>query len=155
MCCALQYVECVEKQWRESCGKTSPGNGMRLYRGENRSTSSKILETVNCESSLTLWNLEFANIAFLPGKRGTQCRIMAPGGERRKRGVQWSFRVVVPYLYPKHFPWYLAALMPQFSLSYFKNSLPCLNSHLARTLTKTPWYLKHKKVRLPEVGYSI
>lgn len=72
---------------------------MRLYRRENRSTVSEVLEAVNCESSFTLGNLEFANIAFLPGKLGSEgsvpFRIMAHRGKRRKLGVQFSFKGVV------------------------------------------------------------
>lgn len=70
---------CLGKQWRESCGKTSSGNSMRLYRRENRSTLSKVLEAVNCESSFTRGNLEFANIAFLPGKLGSKGGVPSAG----------------------------------------------------------------------------
>lgn len=72
-------VSMLEKQWRESCGKTSPGNSGRLHRRENRSALSKVLETVTCESSLTLGNLEFANIAFLTGRLGSQEGVPSAG----------------------------------------------------------------------------
>lgn len=52
---------------------------MRLYRRENRSTLSEVLEAVNCESSFTLGNLEFANIAFLPGKLGSEGSVPSAG----------------------------------------------------------------------------
>lgn len=58
--------------------------------------------------------------------------------EVREESLEYSvvLQVLFPYLYSKHFPWVLL-LCPSFSPSYFKNSLPCLNFHLSRTLTKT------------------
>lgn len=48
---------------------------MRLYSRENRSTPSKVLKSVNCESSFTLLNLEFADITFLPRILGDRERV--------------------------------------------------------------------------------